>query len=610
MQPYLVAPGRIADLARLAAQWKGVVLDCETTGTNPWLGDKLLGIGIADPYGEDCYYIPTGHPDWPQTSIVELGTLKAALAGKPVLGHNIKFDLHASREVFEGFPGSQLNDTMVMARIMSVEERPILALDAVVGRELDYEYQSEAAGKESQFGKGKFSCEQIGMKCCEDLDCTRRLYLYFKEKMPDSLRTLFMREVRLTRVLYEMEDRGIVFSPNTLKEQDELLEALKSDVQKDIQANIGKPDFNPRSNPQVTNLMAELGIEPLEYGEVTKKGDRNPRWNREVLKHIKHPVAKSIAQYRALGYEQSYFLAWLKRCPEQVLHGSYNNAVTVTGRLSSSNPNLQNMPRGWLQMKSQDGIELLEWDEKGQEHAISIRKIFVPRPGYVFLICDYKQVELYVGAFYLRMMGDKSFLRLLGQEDLHAATAQWLLGADPADPLFPMWRRRAKEFNFGLWYGLGDQAMADRLKCSLEEAHDLRLRWFQKLPGFSKLQRRVRKRLIDQDYVENVFGRRYYLHEDLTYVAVNYLVQGSTGDYVKWRLYYTRPYCQQWGIYPVLTTHDDIVFEVPIDLIGRREVIQPLIDILEEGSPFGMRLPADAQVGSKNLVEKEPLVYA
>lgn len=612
MIPYLVAPGRVSALAELVKEWKGVVLDCETTGLDLYLGDSLMGFAIGDLYGDACYYIPTSHNDCSCVSAKEIEVLRSATAGKPVIGHNIKFDIHASREVMGEFPGSMLFDTMVMARIMADTEKPFLDLETLTIQELGCSYQSEAAGKQAQFGKGKFTYEQIGMKCCEDVDFTRRLYLYFKEKMAPQLRRLFLTECRLSRVLYEMEHLGIAFNPKTVTELDNTLEELKGDVQKKIVEATGLEKFNPRSNPQITKLMASLGIEPIEYGDTTKKGERNPKWTREILAKIKHPVARLIAQHRALGYQQAYFLAWLKKCMDlgqHVLHGSFNNWGTVTGRLSSSDPNLQNMPRGWLQMHSEDKNEILHWDEEGPEREISLRKLFVPRPGYAFLVLDYRQLELFIGGFYLKRMGDESFCKLLESEDMHAATAS-LVFEVPLAKVTPDMRRQAKVFNFGLWFGMGDTTLAEGLGCSRKQAKEFRETFFRKVPGFPKLQRAIYSTLAKQEYLENVYGRRYYLPEEHFYIGINRIVQGSAGDYVKFRLLACECYCAEHGILLVLTTHDDVVFEVPKKLIRRRDVIQPLVDIMEEGKPFGMCLPVSVKVAENNLAEKEDLVYA
>ena len=598
MIPYLVSPGRVEALCRLVEQWRAVVLDCETAGLNLYLGDLLMGIGLGQLDGEECYYLPVHHGegDIPRQEVEQL---KQALAGKPLVGYNIKFDLHAMAQYWGDLPEQNFYDVLVMAQLMSYGEHPILDLESVAYRELSYDYQSPAAGKQAIFGSGKLSLLDIGMKCCEDVDLTRRLYFRFKERMPEEVRHLFGREVQVTAMLYAMERVGIAFDPEAMKALDSELTSKKKEMLARLLELSGLEEFNPNSHPQVCKLMDSLGIKS------SKRGKKGPSWDRGELSKIRHPVALPLAVYRTLDHETSRWIAAFKRSEKHgdcTLHGAYKNWGTVTGRLSGD---LQSIPRGYLQIEENpDAEEMIHWEDEGLNKEISIRRLLVPRPGYVFLICDYKQLEMFIGGFFLR---DANFLKLLEEEDFHGATAKLVWGVSPGDPAFSACRRRAKIFNFGLFYGMGDAAMAVLLKCSFEETVEYRREYFAKIPGYDRLYAQVHRQLSKEGCVSNVYGRPYYLPPNLAYVAINYLVQGSAGDYVKYRLPALKPLLQEAGILPVLTTHDDVVFEVPEELIGS-QYVKRLLDILEEGSPFGFRLPVDAKVGERNLAEKEKLV--
>src|SRR3990167_1845519 len=253
--PYLVRPGRVQALMELAAQWPAVVLDVETTGLRPYLGDKNLGFSITSlyPQGEEvsAYYVPLSHPDADNVSVEEASQLGPILNGKALLGHQIKFDLHCTVPLFGEMPDSPLYDTLVMGRIMSYEDRPELSLEALAGRELGYTYRSKAAGKQSQYGKGVFTVQDIGTKCCEDVFCTAGLYRHYKERMPDALKSLFVKECHLTRILFQMERRGVLYDAKEAKALDAQLAEKSKVLKAGLQKATGSEDFNPRSSPQV-----------------------------------------------------------------------------------------------------------------------------------------------------------------------------------------------------------------------------------------------------------------------------------------------------------------------------------------------------------------------
>lgn len=202
MKTYLVAPGRVAALAEMVSRWPAVVLDCETTGLDLYTGDRVMGFAMGSLYPqeeEEYYYLPLAHKDFAMVSPEELKSLWDAVAGKSLLGYNFKFDLHALSPLAGDFPDSKLYDVLVMARILAQKDRPLLSLEIVASQELGYSYVSEAAGHQAQYGKGKYSVHQIGLKCCEDVHCTRLLYLHFKEKLTGRLRQLYGMECLLTR---------------------------------------------------------------------------------------------------------------------------------------------------------------------------------------------------------------------------------------------------------------------------------------------------------------------------------------------------------------------------------------------------------------------------
>ena len=599
MIPYLVRPEWMQALRELAQSWQAVVLDCETTGLEVYLGDRLLGFSVGDLHGEDCYYIPFQHKDFEQVPEIAIWELLELLGGRPVLGYNVKFDLHALAHTFgEHFGSSPLFDVLVAARLMAVMDRPALDLESTAGREVGFEYKSPAAGHQAEFGKvdkegnPRWSVHDIGTKCCEDVDAPRLLYLHYKPKMPDRLQRLFLMECRLTRHLYEMERRGVEYDPREVERLDKVFGDLKVDTQSKLLEITGLEKFNPNSNPQVCALMESLGIK----SPVTSGKTGLPSWPREVLMGVRHPAALPIAQYRAFGHEQSNLISELLthiKMGNPLLRWPYQNWGTVTGRLSGR---LQSIARGWLQLGAAgEGGEPLQWSEDGPDTSIAMRSMFIPGAGYEFIELDYRQIEMFVAGFYFQ---DPAFQRLLEEEDFHEATSLWVWGSSTKEI-----RKRAKIFNFGLLYGTGLETLAKGLKCSIKEAEVYRNQYFAKLgPGYRRCLYKIRSIVEDQDYVENIYGRRYYLPADMAYIIFNYLCQGGAGDFVKFRQIAIADLCQQEGVLPTFTTHDDIVVRAPLGW-HRSAACRQLIEILENGSPFKMKLPVSMRVSTTNLAD-------
>jgi len=622
--PYLVKPSRIGALAELVASWPVVVLDTETTGLLPYLGDRMLGFGLSPLYQEGdpaCYYISVSHdhpddkPEW-NASTAELAPIAQALHGKDIMGYNLKFDLH-NMSLYSPctFIENLFYDIIVFARIMSSEYRPGLSLDEQAYRCLGYDRHTDVEAhrmvKKDGVWVRKWTAEQIGIKCCVDLHLTGRLYHHYKQKLvkdPDGKRlaALFRREVALTRTLFEMEQRGIAYDEGEVRDLDDKLSELKADLLAKLRSKTGVEEFNPNSNPQVSALMEKLSITPKAKSQKTGA----PSWGKEILLELAEKgweEALWIAQCRSFTHEISNIISVLKKYAEiqsPTMHYTYQNWGTETGRMSAKDPNVMGMTQGWLQIgEIGEGDKVLAWSMDGPDKTISLRKPFKPRPGYVFLDADYRQIEMFVAGFYLK---SKRLLKLLEEEDFHAATAMWVWGSSAPD-----FRKRAKWFNFGLLYGMGIKELAKRLKCSQKQAEIYQREYFAKIgPEYYQLVRNIELLLQRDGYIKNVYGRRYYLPPDQAYLGLSYLFQGSAGDFVKFRQEAIKRLCQELDIRPILTTHDDILFEVPIAVLGSHH-LRRLIDILEDGSnPFGMRLPVEVKIGRDNLAEMEEFSVA
>lgn len=590
MEWHLVQPADLPSLVRRVEDWPIVIFDTETTGVNLWAGDTMLGIGLGS-YEADSplYYLPTrGLND------LDIRPLMAVLEEKPLGGHNIKFDLHALGQL--GFRPKQraFRDVITLARLWLTEDHPKLGLKDLGWRLLRYEYKRQDVIKKINQLE-KLDDRDTGEYCCEDVHVTREVLRWLLAHVPDHLKQLWQRECLLTRDLWEMEDRGLELDGDyvlgAVKKMDERLEGLLAD----IQAESGRPEFNPQSSPQLRELMASLKVRPVKMAKT------GPSWDRESLQKVQgaHPIARKIAIHKGLSYLRNGTFEEARVQVEDMgtldFHGDYHNWGTVTGRLSS---NRQQMPKGWLQIEAGEGI--LEWEAKRPvEKEYSTRRMIKPREGYILIMVDYKQIEMFVLGHYMK---DRTFTRWLNSDDVHAAVAEevWEVSRDQED--FDDWRKAGKEYNFSLVYGQGIAATAVKLGISYEEAEARRYQYFDHMPGYNKLKRKVAKKLRDDGFLLNPYGRWYWLEPDVAYKGINYLVQGSAGDYVKFRLPATRAMWRELGIHVLNTTHDDFLLEVPMESLGG---LEDMFTILRQ-SPFGCELGIDVEWSEQSYAELQP----
>ncbi len=570
--------------ANRLSQWQVVVVDCETDGVEPYLGSKLLGFGLGELAGEDEYfYVPAGEFD--------LQSIWKALAGKPLVGHNLKFDLHMLVQNGYEYTGQALYDTIVMARLYETDEHPKLDLKWQAKDKLGYEYEMQQV-VEGRKSINKFSQEEIARYCCEDAHTTKHLAKWFRQNLDETALKLFGRECALTRTLWRMEHAGWYYDQEYLGKLKIICQEYMESELVCLRQEAGRDDFNTGSPLQVQTLMEKLGIKPITYSVRTAK----PSWDKAAMAEIDHPVANRITRVRMLRHVEEGIVKLLGRYQESgssFVHGRYHNWGTVTGRLSSQDPNLQNFNRGWLQLESKPYWD----DENPKEKEISIRRLFSPPPGYVVVSCDYRQLEMFILGYYMK---DHVFQKLLDSEDFHGATATLVWHSQPGDDGWKAIRRRAKNFNFGLVYGMGVERTAAELEASIDQTRVWRRQYFSQIQGYYPLRGTVEEAIERYGFIRNFFGRKYVTD---AHHAFNYIIQGTAGDFVKWKLPQIEPFCQKADIILVGCTHDEVILYAPKNNLG---ALSPIIDVLEF-SPFGFRLPVNAKVSSVSLADLEPL---
>lgn len=584
----IVEPNQIPDFARKIQSWNSVAVDVETNGLDPWLGHRPIGIGLSPMNAEKYYYLPiTG----------DIRPVLQELSRPNLLGHDIKFDLHSLASI--GWkPGDeqQFVDDIVAARLWAKEEHPDIDLKTLGKRIFGYDYEDPQVVAMVKAGRAaQVELPKIAHYCCEDVWLVKKLYRWFKDQLSPELLRLFVREIQLTRELFEMEERGAMIDDVYLHSASNKLDEELFGLLRSIQELSGLADFNPRSPPQTAELMKSLNIKPVKY---TPKGGAS--WDRTACLDVrnKHPLALLLAKYRALAYQRSGVIerasTYLEAgCPD--LHFESKNWGTVTGRLSG---NGQQLTKGWLQfgLSAETGDDVLVWveDKHAVEKDFSLRRLIRPRPGKTLIKADYKQIEMWILGYYMK---DPTFSAWLESPNgVHYAVGEELWGDGEK------YKARGKVYNFASVYGQGIRARAKSLGCTEDESKRYGEEYHQRMPGYRKFLSRVRRLLERDGKVSNVYGRDYYLDSQLAYKGVNYLCQGSAGDFVKFRLPATRQIRQQIGLDMLMTTHDDFVGEIDDD---RVHLLPEWFAELRK-SPFDRELDIDIEYSKESLVQLHP----
>lgn len=580
MEWQIVEPDRIPALAQKMQGWKAAVVDVESAGDD----HRIIGLGLSPYDSEQHYYLPLDG-----LNKLDMRPFIEPLETMILMGHNIKYDLHALSRL--GWVGRQLSfiDTIVLARLWAKDEHPRLGLKELGKQIFNFEYPNLKVVQMVRTGKAdKIPLPDLAEYCCTDLWLTKRLYRWLKENLSPRVLQLFVRETYLTRDLFDMEQRGVMVDKEYLQTAVEKLDKELAGLLDTIRNFSGIEEFNARSNPQKRQLMEQLKVPPVAFGKT------GPSWDRDALLEVrtKHPVAMQFAKYQALTYQRNGMIERAIKAGD-ILHGEFKNWGTVTGRLSSD---MQQLPKGWLQFGSADesGEDVLVWleDKKAREKEFSIRRLLRPRPGYILIKADYSQIEMFVLGYYMK---DRTFSRWLDSGNVHAAAALEVFGDAE------LYYERGKVYNFATVYGQGEAARAKALHCTTEEARRYREEYERRMPGYRKFLWRVRRLLERDGVISNFYGRQY--SPDLAYKGVNYLVQGSAGDYVKFKLPDTRQLRQQIGLEMLITTHDDFIAEIPEE---NKHLLPEWVETLHQ-SPFERDLGIDVDYSRSSLVELNPL---
>ena len=567
-------------------------LDTETTSIEA-LEAKLVGLSFST---EDfrAWYVPVSRETEKAKKILEI--FRPVYENPKILkvGQNLKYDLTVLANYGIHLSGP-LFDTMLAHYLIQPELRH--NMDYLAEIYLNYKtiHIEELIGPKGRGQKnmGDLEPKDIYKYACEDADVTLRLMKPLSEELrKNSLEEVFQNiEMPLMPVLARMERNGVVLDTETLKEVENDFTARLQTLEKDIYELAGH-EFTINSPRQVGEvLFGELKLS--EKVKKTKSGQYST--SEEVLRdlHSKHPIVQKILDYRGLKKLLSTYVEALPKLINPAtghIHTSFNQAVTATGRLSSSNPNLQNIP-----VRGEDGRE--------------IRKAFIPEAGEIFFSADYSQIELRIMA---HLSGDEHMIEAFNAgHDVHAATAARIFHKDIKD-ISKDERRKAKTANFGIIYGISAFGLAERMDVSRTEAKELIDSYFEMYPKIKDYISKAVDTAREKGYIETEFGRRRYLPDINSrnavvrgYAernAVNAPIQGTAADIIKIAMIRVQQRLDAEGCKArmMLQVHDELNFSVPTDEFDKVKRI-----VIEEmQGAYKMSVPLEADCGEgKNWLE-------
>jgi len=548
-------------LSQLLAS-KSFVFDLETNSLD-YMEAQIVGFVFL--INKQSYYLPVAHDyiDAP----VQLSRQSTLAALKPILenakigkiGQNLKYDAHVLANVGVDLNGIE-DDTMVKSYCLnSVATRH--NMDDLSEFYLGHTtiHFSDVAGKgKKQLSFNEVSLDQAMPYACEDVIVTQELNKVLEEKIAKlpTLKNLYQKlELPLVKIMFKLERNGALIDVASLYNQQLQIKAEMASIQ--IQAfEIAGNEFNLESPKQIQQILFSeegLGLEPKKK---TPKGQ--PSTNEEALKLLDHPLVDLIMSYRTLTKLNSTYLEAL---PKQInnrtgrLHTSYHQAVTATGRLSSSHPNLQNIP-----IRSEQGAR--------------IRSAFVASEGNVIVAADYSQIELRIMA---HISKDKNLLEAFANNvDVHSVTASQMFDT-PLAEVSKDQRRNAKAINFGLIYGMSAFGLAKQIDVSRTEAKAYIDAYFDNYPSVLKYMDSTKERAKEMGFVETIEGRRLYLpqinaknkmlQQRAFRTAINAPMQGSSADIIKKAMLDIQAWIDEAnnGVKMLMQVHDELVFEMPSD---------------------------------------------
>ncbi len=544
----------LRNIIRLALMQKEICFDTETTNIDP-LNAEIVAISLSWEKGSG-YLIH--FPESPDETKKLLEIIRPLLENTGILkiGQNLKYDLQILENYGIEVKGP-LFDTMIAHYLLEPDMRHNMNLLSETYLSYSPVHIESLIGEKGDNQKNMRSvpAEDLKEYAVEDADVTLQLkYLFEPRLKAEGLSDLSEKiEMPLIQVLACMERNGVILNQEELKKitanlRDDII-ALENEIYK-----LAGTEFNISSPKQLGDILF-IKLKLDDKARITKT--KQFITSEEILQRLshKHPIVDKVLEYRGLKKLLSTYVDALPQLIDKKtgrIHTSFNQAVAATGRLSSNNPNLQNIPVR---------------DERGRE----IRKAFMPAEGYIFFSADYSQIELRLMA---HLSNDKSMMSdFLSGNDIHASTAAKIFGVELKDVTREM-RSKAKTANFGIIYGISSFGLSERLTIGRKEAKDLIDGYFSSYPGVKAYMDESIRKAREKGFVTTMFGRRRYLpdiHSRNQVVrgnaernAINAPIQGSAADIIKIAMVRIHEKLKSEGYKSkmILQVHDELIFEV------------------------------------------------
>ena len=568
--------------------------DTETDGLD-YMQAKIVGVSFAVTAGE-ATYLPLAHDYLGAPAQLDREAVLARL--KPLLederhrkvGQNLKFDRNVLRNhgiELRGIAYDTMLESYVLDSTATRHNMDDLAARYLGHTTITFEERAGKGVKQLTFTQ--IELERAAPYAAEDADITLRLHqtLWPKLQAEPGLASLFNTLERpLITILADMERRGALISVPKLAEQSLQIEARLKELEGQAHLLAGQ-EFNLSSPKQLGEILFDkLGLPILKK---TPKGA--PSTAEEVLAELaeSYELPRLLLEHRTLAKLKSTYTDKLPLMVNPTtgrVHTSYHQAVTATGRLSSSDPNLQNIP-----IRSEEGRR--------------IRQAFIAAPGYKLVAADYSQIELRIMA---HLSADEGLLKAFAAgEDIHRATAAEVMGSTP-EAVTSEQRRNAKAINFGLIYGMSAFGLAKQLGIARGEAQHYMDRYFARYPGVQEYMERTRLQAEEQGYVETLFGRRLYLpdikarnqglRKAAERAAINAPMQGTAADIIKQAMIKLAAWieeCEPDSIRMLMQVHDELVFEVRDDRVAA--YLPQIRTLMSEAAALAVPLEVGIGVG-------------
>lgn len=569
-----------------------VSFDTETTSLDP-MQAQLVGMSFAvTPY--QAAYLPLAHrgPDAPiQLPLaVVLARLRPWLedASQAKVGQNLKYDMHVLANHGVQLAGV-VHDTLLQAYIL--ESHLPRNMDSLAQRHLGeatISYESVTGKGVSQIGFDQVELKLAAEYAAEDADITLRLHqnLYPRVHAVPKLDYVYRQiEMALLPILWQIERNGVLLDSGLLDQQSHELGQAMLVMEQQAYALAGQP-FNLNSPKQIQVIL----FDQLKLPVIKKTPGGVPSTDEDVLSQLAadYPLPKILLEYRSLAKLKSTYTDKLPRMVNTTtgrVHTSYSQAVAVTGRLSSVEPNLQNIP-----VKTAEGRR--------------VREAFIADPDCVLVSADYSQIELRIMA---HLSGDASLVKAFMEDaDIHSATAAEIFGVQLAEVSSEQ-RRVAKTINFGLIYGMSAFGLASQLGLERAAAQSYIDRYFARYPGVAAYMQRTRAAAYEFGYVETVFGRRLWLPEirssnkhrrdGAERAAINAPMQGTAADLIKLAMIAVAAWLarEQMQTRMIMQVHDELVLEVP--RVELNAVLENLSDLMCQVAQLNVPLQVGIGVG-------------